>query len=171
MRDIVADGRRVADGEKGSWIKLGATVLGAVPIVGDAGKALIKTEEKAIIKGLEKSAEKEIVEVGEKVVKEEVEQTVKQTGKLIIEDGRTLSKSEQGFADKMVVEGKTVKARKESTVIGEKNPDFEIDNEITELKYVYDLKGVTADNLSARLSGRILEGGSQASKVSLNVTD
>jgi hypothetical protein len=51
VRDIIADGRRVANGEKGSWIKLGATVLGAVPIVGDAGKALIKTEEKAIIKG------------------------------------------------------------------------------------------------------------------------
>lgn len=71
VRDIVADGKRVADGEKGGWIKLGATILGAVPIVGDAGKALIKTEEKAIIKALEKSAEKEIVEVGEKVVEKE----------------------------------------------------------------------------------------------------
>lgn len=46
-RDIVADGKRVADGEKGSWIKLGATVIGAVPIVGDGAKALIKAEEKA----------------------------------------------------------------------------------------------------------------------------
>jgi len=171
-RDIVADGKRVADGEKGGWIKLGATVIGAVPIVGDAGKALIKTEEKAIIKGLEKTAEKEIVEeTVEKVVKEEVEQTVKQTGKLIIEDGRTLSKSEQEFADKMVAEGKTVKARAESTVSGVKNPDFEIDNEITEFKYISDLKGTDIDTLSGGLSRRILDGGSQASKVTLNVSN
>ncbi len=69
----------------------------------------------------------------------------------------------------MVAEGKTVKARKESTKIGEKNPDFEINDEIVEFKNISDLKGITADKLSARLSGRILDGGSQASKVTLNV--
>ena len=52
-----------------------------------------------------------------------------------------------------------------------KSPDFEINGEIVEFKYVSDLKGVTANKLSARLSGRILEGGSQASKVTLDVTD
>ena len=48
---------------------------------------------------------------------------------------------------------------------------FNIDGEIVEFKYVSNLKGTTADKLSARLSGRILDGGSQASKVTLNVTD
>ena len=33
------------------------------------------------------------------------------------------------------------------------------------------MKGLDADKLSARLSGRILDGGSQASKVTFNVTD
>lgn len=94
-----------------------------------------------------------------------------QKGKLEIEPGRTLSESEQRFADKMIAEGKNVKARKESTVQGEKNPDFEIDGEIVEYKYVSDLKGKDADKLSAGLSRRILDGGSQASKVSLEVTD
>lgn len=77
VRDVVADGKRVADGEKGSWIKLSATVIGAVPVVGDGTKAIIKGEEKAIVKGLEEGVEKEAVEIGEKetakIVKEEAE--------------------------------------------------------------------------------------------------
>ena len=100
-----------------------------------------------------------------------VAQTATKVSKLEIEDGRTLSQSEQRFADKMVNEGKVVKARKEVNIEGVKNPDFEIDNEITEFKHISDLKGTTPDKLSARLSGRILDGGSQASKVTLDVTD
>lgn len=98
-------------------------------------------------------------------------QTVNKVGKLEIEQGRTLSPSEQKFANKMVAEGRNVKAPKEVNQQGIKNPDFHIDNEIVEFKYVSDLKGTTADKLSARLSGRILDGGSQASKVSLDITD
>ncbi len=113
VRDIVANTKNVIDGKKGSGVALGASIIGAIPGGGDVAKPIIKEVGKEI-------AEKTFKEVGtetaEKLAKEEVEQTVKQTGKLIIEDGRTLSKSEQEFADKMVAEGKTVKARKESTV-------------------------------------------------------
>ncbi len=100
-----------------------------------------------------------------------ISQTTQKFGRLEIEQGRKLSPSEQRFADKMVAEGKVVKARKEVNQPNVKNPDFNIDNEIVEFKYVLDLKGATADKLSARLSGRILDGGSQASKVTLDVTD
>ncbi|MGI9056288.1 MAG: hypothetical protein ACR2F2_10865 [Pyrinomonadaceae bacterium] len=48
--------------------------------------------------------------------------------------------------------------------------DFEIDGEIVEFKYISDLKG-NIDKLSSGLSRRILDGGSQASKVSLDATD
>ncbi len=94
-----------------------------------------------------------------------------QKGKLDIEAGRTLSASEQKFADKMIDEGRNVKARKEVNQQGVKNPDFEIDGEIVEFKHISDLKGTNADKLSGGLSRRILDGKSQASKVSLDVTD
>lgn len=71
----------------------------------------------------------------------------------------------------MVAENRIIKAREESTEIGVKNPDFEIDGDIVEFKYVSDLKGTDVDTLSGGLSRRILDGGSQASKVTLNVTD
>ena len=98
-------------------------------------------------------------------------QNVAKVGQLGVEEGRTLSVSEKRFADKMVAEGKNVKAPKEVNQYKAKNPDFHIDNETVEFKYVSDLKGTNADKLSGGLSRRILDGGSQASKVSLDVTD
>ena len=163
---------------------MGASIVGAIPIIGDGGKIILKAEKEAIAEATEKFIKQGIEkETAEKLAKEEVakltkeaeaeiaKQQVKSSGKLILENGRSLSASEKEFADKMVAEGKVVKARVESTEVGVKNPDFEIDGEIVEFKYVSNLKGATADKLSARLSGRILDGGSQASKVTLNVTD
>ncbi len=95
----------------------------------------------------------------------------RKTGKLSIEAGRTLSASEQKIADKLIAEGKHVKARVESTVKGVKNPDFEVDGVITEFKHVSDLKGVDAEKLSKGLSGRILDGASQAKHIILDVAD
>jgi Contact-dependent growth inhibition CdiA C-terminal domain len=92
-------------------------------------------------------------------------------GKLQIEKGRSLSPSEQNFADKMLAEGKDVRARTEVNLKGIKNPDFEVEGKLTEFKHVSDLKGTNADKLSGGLSRRILDGGSQAPKVTLNVTD
>ncbi|MGI9056290.1 MAG: hypothetical protein ACR2F2_10875 [Pyrinomonadaceae bacterium] len=98
-------------------------------------------------------------------------QTIAKVGKLEVEQGRTLSVSEQRFADKMVAEGKSVKAPKEVNQQNVKNPDFEIDGEIVEFKHISDLKGTNADKLSGGLSRRILDGKSQASKVSLDVSN
>ena len=105
------------------------------------------------------------------MTKEEVEQTIKQTGKLEIEAGRTFTEAERRFAEKEVADGKHVVARKESNEYKVKSPDFEINGEIVEFKYISDLKGIDADSLSSGLSRRILDGGSQASKVSLDVSD
>ena len=139
-------------------------------------EAIAEVAEKLIKGGVEKEA-------AEKLAKEEVgrltkeaegklaKQEVKTSGKLIIEEGRTLSASEKEFADKMVAEGKVVKAPKEVNAQNVKNPDFEIDGKIVEFKYVSDLKGKDVDTLSSGLSRRILDGGSQASRVTLNVTD
>ncbi len=100
---------------------------------------------------------------------ENAAQTVAKAGRLEVEKGRTLSTSERAFADKMVGEGKVVKAPKEVNIEGVKNPDFNIDGEVVEFKYVSDLKGTNADKLSGGLSRRILDGKSQASKVTINV--
>ena len=155
-----------------------------ISIIGDTGKIVMKAEKEVIAETVEKLVKGGVEkETAEKLAKEEVsrltkeaeaeiaKQQAKSSGKLILENGRSLSASEKEFADKMVAEGKVVKARVESTKVGVKNPDFEINGEIVEFKYVSNLKGTTADKLSARLSGRILDGGSQASKVTLNVTD
>ena len=93
------------------------------------------------------------------------------TGILTVESGRVLSVSERRFANKMVGEGRDVKAFKEINQQNVKNPDFRIDGEIVEFKYVSEISGTTADKLSKGLSGRILDGGSQAAKVALDVTD
>lgn len=95
----------------------------------------------------------------------------RKVGKLTIEPGRTLSASEQKIADKLVAEGKNVTARVESTAKGVKNPDFEVNGVVTEFKHVSDLKGADPERLSKGLSGRILDGASQAKHVILDVAD
>lgn len=168
VRDIIANGRKVIQGDGKATIPLIASIVGGVPGAGDIAKPIIK-------KVGEELTEKGFKELGgetvEKFVKEEAPQVIKQTGKLEIEAGRTLTDAEKRFTEKEVANGNYVVARKEINEYKVKNPDFEINGEIVEFKYVSDLKGATADKLSARLSGRILNGGSQASKVTLDVTD
>ncbi len=124
VRDIVADGRRVADGEKGSWIKLGATVIGAVPIAGDGAKALIKTEEKAIIEGLENTGKKAIVEEtteglikteSKKVGEETVEKFVAEDANKVLTEttGRTTIKE---TSEKVALTASGNKAVKQDTL-------------------------------------------------------
>lgn len=152
------DGKLDGDGiKRGQATELGVTI--AAPFV--IGAAITPKTAPQSLKTLGGIPEIEV----------STAQTTQKIGRLEIEQGRKLSPSEQRFADKMAAEGKVVKARKEVNQQGVKNPDFDIDKEIIEFKYVSDLKGTTVDKLSARLSGRILDGGSQASKVTLDVTD
>ncbi len=93
-------------------------------------------------------------------------------GKLEIEPGRTLSPQEQRIADKLVAEGKHVKAPKEiENQVGERNPDFEVDDIKTELKNVSNIKKTDPDGLSAKLSQRISEATSQGSNVIIDATE
>ncbi len=83
MRDIVADGKRVWDGEKGSWIKLGASIIGAVPVGGDVAKPIIKeVGEELTEKGFKEIGGETVEKLGkeeaEKLAKEQAEQIAKQ---------------------------------------------------------------------------------------------
>jgi len=93
------------------------------------------------------------------------------TGQVSIEPGRTLTPAEQRFAAKMAAEGRQVRARAEVNQQDVKNPDFEIDGEVVEFKYVSNLAGKDAERLSKGLCGRILDGRSQAAKIVVDVTD
>ena len=73
VRDIVADGKRVIEGENGAYIKLGASIVGAIPIAGDIAKPIIKRLGREI---LEKSAMEIETKVTEKLIKEGVEKEV-----------------------------------------------------------------------------------------------
>lgn len=66
VRDIIADGNRIIKGEDGSYIKLGASIIGAIPIAGDIAKPIIKKLGKEI---LEKSAKEIETKVAEKLIK------------------------------------------------------------------------------------------------------
>jgi len=152
------------DGEgikRGEFTEAGVTIL--APIV--VGAATVPKAAPQSLKTLGGIPEVEVSTA------QTISQTTRKFGRLEIEQGRKLSPSEQRFADKMVAEGKVVKARKEVNQPNVKNPDFDIDNEVVEFKYVSDLKGANAERLSAGLSRRILDGGSQASKVTLDATD
>ena len=93
VRDIVADGKRVIEGENGAYIKLGASIVGAIPIAGDIAKPIIKKLGKEILEKSAKEIEKEVVEklvkegiekeVAEKVAKEEVPKLIKIEKELI----------------------------------------------------------------------------------------
>ena len=77
-RDVIADGKRVIDGEDGAYIKLGASIVGAIPIAGDVGKPIIKKLGKEVLEGTEKRVEKEVLEKSaEKIAKEEIPQGIK----------------------------------------------------------------------------------------------
>ena len=100
VRDIVANGKKVIQGDGKATIPLIASIVGGVPGAGDVAKPIIKEVGKEL-------TEKAIKEVGgetvEKLAKEEVEQTIKQTGKLEIEPGRTFTEAEKRFAERKLL--------------------------------------------------------------------
>lgn len=188
VRDIAANAKDAAQGKKGSYIGLGASIGGAIPIVGDIAKPIIKAEKEVITETVEAAVKTEGKEVAEQAAKAEAEQIAKEeaeraareaaqqtaakTGKLEVEASRTLSPEEQRIADKLVAEGKDVKVPKEvENQAGVRNPDFEIDGVKTELKTVSNIAKTDANGLSAKLSQRIAEAGNQASNVILDVTE
>lgn len=89
-------------------------------------------------------------------------------GHLEVEPGRTLTPEEQRVADLLVAEGCHVIAKAESTTHGVKNPDFEVDSVLTELKTISNLTG---KNLGGSLGRRILDAKSQAPHAIIDVRD
>ncbi len=79
VRDIIANGKGVVEGKPGAWIGLGAAVVGIIPIIGDGGKIVLKSEKKVIAETVEKLVRSGVEkEAAEKIVKEEVEKLVKE---------------------------------------------------------------------------------------------
>lgn len=186
---------------RGDYWGAGISALGIIPYLGDIAKIgklpkLLKTIEKVVdvakqspafakvveplLKGLKAAIDKLPIDKLPNWAKEPIQSmknkideffNAARKGKLTVEAGRTLSASEQKIADKLIGEGKNVTARVESTVPGVKNPDFEVDGVVTEFKHVSDLKGADAERLSKGLSGRILDGASQAKHIILDVAD
>jgi hypothetical protein len=71
-RDIVAGVKHVAEGKDGAWIDLGTATLGAIPLVGDAGKALIRGGRKVAKEAVEEGAEALTKEAAESATKKVV---------------------------------------------------------------------------------------------------
>ncbi len=79
VRDIIANGKGVVEGKPGAWIGLGAAVVGIIPIIGDGGKIVLKSEKKVIAETVEKLVRSGVEkEAAEKIAKEEVEKLVKE---------------------------------------------------------------------------------------------
>lgn len=89
-------------------------------------------------------------------------------GHLEVEPGRTLTPEEQRIADLLVAEGCHVIAKAENTAHGVKNPDFEVDGILTELKTISSLTG---KNMGGSLGRRILDAKSQATHAIIDVRD
>jgi hypothetical protein len=89
VRDIIADGKRVLDGEQGGWIKLTASIIGAIPLGGDLLKPILKKVGKEVFIKTEKELVTEVAEklvkggvqkeTAEKVAKREVKNVIDQT--------------------------------------------------------------------------------------------
>ena len=156
-----------------------------ISIIGDTGKIVMKAEKEAIAEATEKFVKQGVEkETAEKLAKEEVakltkeaeaeiakqqaKQTSKQTGKLEVEVGREMSDAEKSIADKLVAEGRQVKAPKEVNIRGVKNPDFEVDGIKTELKTI---ENITSADMGGAISRRIYEAGKQAPNVIIDATN
>jgi hypothetical protein len=70
VRDIAAGVKHVAEGKDGAWVDLGTATLGAIPLVGDAGKALIRGGRKVAKEAVEEGAEALAKEAAEKTARE-----------------------------------------------------------------------------------------------------
>ncbi len=76
-RDIVANTKNVAENKPGSYVGLGASLIGAIPVAGDIAKPIIKGEKKVITEVIEDALKTESKEVAEQVGKQEVEKLAK----------------------------------------------------------------------------------------------
>jgi hypothetical protein len=74
-RDIAAGVKHVAEGKDGAWIDLGTATLGAIPLVGDAGKALIRGGRKVAKEAVEEGAEALTKEAAEATAKRAVQES------------------------------------------------------------------------------------------------
>jgi hypothetical protein len=70
VRDIAAGMKHVSEGKDGAWVDLGTATLGAIPLVGDAGKALIRGGRKVAKEAVEEGAEALAKEAAEKTARE-----------------------------------------------------------------------------------------------------
>jgi NAD:arginine ADP-ribosyltransferase len=78
-RDIAAGIYNVATGKEGAWVELGAATLGAVPVIGDAGKAAIRVGRRAVREGAEEGAERVVREGAEELTGETAERVARET--------------------------------------------------------------------------------------------
>lgn len=90
VRDIAANGTRVWNGEEGGYVKLSASLIGAVFAVGDVLKPLVKRVglkllEKTVADVGEKALTEAVKEVGEEGVAKLLKETA--NGKSLIKDG------------------------------------------------------------------------------------
>jgi hypothetical protein len=70
VRDIAAGVKHVAEGKDGAWVDLGTATLGAIPLIGDAGKAVIRGGRKVAKEVVEEGAEALAKEAAEKTARE-----------------------------------------------------------------------------------------------------
>jgi hypothetical protein len=69
-RDIAAGVKHVSEGKDGAWVDLGTATLGAIPLIGDAGKAVIRGGCKVAKEAVEEGAEALAKEAAEKTARE-----------------------------------------------------------------------------------------------------
>jgi hypothetical protein len=70
VRDIAAGMKHVSEGKDGAWVDLGTATLGAIPLIGDAGKAVIRGGRKVAKEAVEEGAEALAKEAAEKTARE-----------------------------------------------------------------------------------------------------
>ena len=105
VRDVVANSKNVAENKPGSYVGLGASILGAIPVAGDVVKPIIKTEKKVITELAEDALKTEGKEVVEQVAKEEAEKLAKaEAEKLAKAEAEKLAKEEAEKAAKIEAE-------------------------------------------------------------------
>ncbi|MEO6590666.1 MAG: hypothetical protein ABIP06_15325 [Pyrinomonadaceae bacterium] len=115
VRDIIADSKRVLNGENGSYIKLGASVVGAIPLGGDLLKPILKKVGKDIFIRTEKEL---VTEVAEKLVKQGIENETAE--KIAKEEVPKIFKLEiEKQCDEIAKSGHTVQRHGESVSEGQ----------------------------------------------------
>ncbi len=123
VRDIIANGKGVIEGKNGAYIKLGASIVGALPIAGDIAKPIIKKLGREILEKSAKEIETKVAEklikegvekeAAEKIAKEEVEKAVKEAEAVLVNQRQEFKQifTNQRYDD-YVREVKAVKAKR-----------------------------------------------------------